>query len=103
MTTNRGHNAEVLRSMKANLSNNPGEPASEGWHLSESTHEYDEQGRLIQSYTVESKNHSGPQEDPAWTRGHHTEGSGFVKQHEYQQDEAGRVSKFRVWTNYPPL
>lgn len=77
-------------------------PAPDGWYVSESTHEYDGQDRLTRTQTCGSKNQPAPQEDPAWTRGRRTEGSGFVKQIEYQQDETGRVSKQRVWTNYPP-
>lgn len=83
--------------------NHDAKPAPDGWYLSESTHEYDGQERLTRTQISGSKNQPAPQEDPAWTRGRRTEGAGFVKQIEYQEDEAGRVSKQRVWTNYPPL
>jgi hypothetical protein len=89
--------------MKSNTPDSSAASAPDGWHLRESTHEYDEQDRIIRTQAVQSRNHPAPQKDPAWVRYRRTEGAGFVKQIESQQDEAGRVSKLRVWTNYPPV
>jgi hypothetical protein len=82
--------------------NHDATPAPNGWYVSESTQKYDGQNRLIRSYSIGPKEQPDPSAGSAWTRGCRTEGSGFLTQIGYQEDQAGRVQKWRVWTNYPP-